>query len=199
MGNIMEGKLYIFLPIFYMIYIYDCLKYICYMVIKLYTRCYTFTYVSLNSYSRSTVLCGCVSPHMYCASSIGIHCSSNDICYMLILYYWYRVCAECGCSLSFGCVSPKCHSALHGCNFLVYMVVMLCYADALRLVFIAFNSCILYMSVLIFSCDECVIECYSELVIDESLPVIGAFRPIIGDTTLRYEIIYHTKWLQEIN
>ena len=76
---------------------------------------------------------------------------------------------------------------------------MLCYADALRLVFIAFNSCILYMSVLIFSCDECVIECYSELVIDESLPVIGAFRPIIGDTTLRYEIIYHTKWLQEIN
>ena len=55
------------------------------------------------------------------------------------------------------------------------------------------------MSVLIFSCDECVIECYSDLVIDESLPVIGAFRPIIGDTTLRYEINYHTKWLQEIN
>ena len=71
--------------------------------------------------------------------------------------------------------------------------------DALRLVFIAFNSCILYMSVLIFSCDECVIKCYSELVIDESLPAIGAFRPVIGDTTLRYEIMYHTKWLQEIN
>ena len=156
---------------------------------------YIFIHNPLETYSCNAMLCGCVSPHQYCASSINIQCQFNDICYLLVLHNWYRVCVECSCPMSYVGVSPQWHSSLHGCNFLVYMVVMLCYTVALRSALIAFSSCILYIPVLVLSGNKLNIEMKYESLVDESLPVIGAFRPVKGDTTMRYKNIYYTKWL----
>ena len=160
---------------------------------KLNFRLYIFIYYPLKTYSCNTMLYGCVSPHQYCASSINIQCYFNDICYLLALHNWYRVCVECGCPMSYVGVSPQWYSSLHGCNFLVYMVVMLCYTVALRSVLIAFSSCILCMPVLVLSGNKLIIEMKYERIDNESLPVIGAFRPVKGDTTQRYKNIHYTK------
>ena len=73
------------------------------------------------------------------------------------------------------------------------MVVVLCYTVALRSALIAFSSCILYMPVLVLSGNKLIIEMKYERLVDESLPVIGAFRPVKGDTTQRYKNIHYTK------
>ena len=84
---------------------------------KLNFRLYIFIHNPLETYSCNAMLCGCVSPHQYCASSINIQCYFNDICYLLVLHNWYRVCVECGCPMSYVGVSPQWYSSLHGCNF----------------------------------------------------------------------------------
>ena len=140
-----------------------------------------------NVYCWFSALCRCAWPCWYCSETKGNIFHINAMIYMFVLCYWYRVCVDYRSAMSNGCDSPYWHGTLHGYNLFVYMIVVLYYTGAIRLVFIVLSLYASYMPIIMLACMCCISDVKYKLNV-VVLRLIGAFRPVGSSISLGYNL-----------